>query len=122
LPGGIQAAGSRRRIGGSIVTLKEDCEDFRYQAKNYLRDLLKLFNLLWGTQYEDAAEWVEGKKGRPSVRAFIIKKFGEKHANAMFIRQFQACIEPFVLMRNAVEHPQPSRLVIRHFSRDGDTL
>jgi hypothetical protein len=105
-----------------IPRLREDCEDFLHQGRNYLRDLLKLVNLLWGTQYADASEWVKGKGGRPSVQDFIVGKFGEKHVNATFIRQYQACIEPFVLMRNAVEHPDTERLVIRNFTRDGQTL
>jgi hypothetical protein len=105
-----------------IPNLKAECENFLYEAKNYLRDLLKLVNLLWGTQYEDASEWVQGKKGRPSVQDFIIGKFGEEHVNAKFIRQYKACIEPFALMRNAVEHPKPTELVIKNFSREGTEL
>src|SRR5262245_18207123 len=101
-----------------IPRLKEECEDFLYQAKNYLRDLLKLINFPWGSQHEDASEWVKGKGGRPSGQEFIVDKIGEKHVNATFIRQFQACIEPFVQMRNAVEHPNSAQLVIQNFSRD----
>jgi hypothetical protein len=41
----------------------------------------------------------------PSVQDFIIGKFGDDHVNAKFIRLYQACIEPFVVMRNAIEHP-----------------
>jgi len=105
-----------------IPNLKAECENFLYEAKNYLRDLLKLVNLLWGTEYEDASEWVKGKKGRPSVQEFIVGKFGEGHVNARFIRQYKACIEPFALMRNAVEHPELAELVITNFSRDGTEL
>ncbi|MGJ4941408.1 hypothetical protein ACQR1W_12615 [Bradyrhizobium sp. HKCCYLS1011] len=105
-----------------IPNLKAECENFLYEAKNYLRDLLKLVNLLWGTQYEDASEWVQGKKGRPSVQDFIVDKFGEGHVNARFIRQYKACVEPFVLMRNAVEHPKPTELVIKNFTREGTEL
>jgi hypothetical protein len=79
-------------------------------------------NLLWGTEYEDASEWVQGKKGRLSLQDFIIDRFGDGHVNAKFIRQYQACIQPFVLMRNAVEHPKPTELVIKNFSREGSVL
>lgn len=106
-----------------IANLTGECEDFLYQAKNYLRDLLKLFNLLWGTDYEDAPEWAVGKKkDRLSVRDFIVGMFGKDHANAAFISQYNACIEPFVLMRNAVEHPNSSKLIIKNFTRDGSKL
>jgi hypothetical protein len=105
-----------------IPRLREECEDFLYQAKNYLRDLLKLVNLLWGTQYEDASEWVKGKGGRPSLKDFIVGKFGEKHVNVTFIRQYPACIEPFALMRDAVEHPKSAQLVLKNFTRDGRAL
>jgi hypothetical protein len=105
-----------------IPRLKEECEDFLYQAKNFLRDLLKLFNMLWGTEYEDASEWVKGKKKRSSVEEFIVQRFGDKHANATFIKQYKACIEPFALLRNAVEHPETSQLVVKNFARQGSSL
>jgi hypothetical protein len=105
-----------------IPNLKADCENFLYEAKNYLRDLLKLVNLLWGTKYEDASEWVKGKKGRPSVQQFIIEQFGDSHANGKFIQQCQACIEPFSLMRDGVEHPESSKLDIQNFTRAEDKL
>jgi hypothetical protein len=78
-----------------IPRLKEECENFLYEAKNYLRDLLKLVNLLWETQYEDASEWVKGKKDRPSVHDFIIGKFSDKHVNATFIRHIRHASNPF---------------------------
>jgi hypothetical protein len=105
-----------------LPNLKAECENFLYEIKNALRDLLKLVNLLWGTQYEDASEWVKGKKGRPSVQQFLIDKFGDKHPNAAFIRQYQGCIEPLPLMRDGVEHPQSSQLVLKNFTREGQEL
>jgi hypothetical protein len=83
---------------------------------------LKLVNLLWGTQYEDASEWVKGKKGRPSVQELISSKFGDKHVNTTFIRQYKACVEHLPLMRDGVEHPQSSQLVVKNFTREGSTL
>ena len=105
-----------------IPNLKAEGENFLYEAKYYLRDLLKLVNLLWGTKYEDASEWVKGKKGRPSVQKFIADKFGDSHANGKFIQQCQVCIEPFALMRDGVEHPESSKLDIQNFTRAGDKL
>lgn len=105
-----------------VPNLRAECENFLYEAKNYLRDILKLVNLLWGTEYEDASEWVQGKKGRPSVQKFITDKFGENHVNARFIRQYQTCIEPFPLMRDGVEHPKTSKLDIKNYARAGNDL
>lgn len=105
-----------------IPHLKEECESFLYEAKNYLRDVLMLVNLLWGMQYQDASEWVKGKSGRPSVQELIISKFGGNHVNAIFIRQYRACIEQFPLMRDGAEHPQSQQLVIKNVTREGTVL
>jgi hypothetical protein len=36
----------------SVMRLEEDCHNFLYEAKNFARDLLKVFNALYGTQFE----------------------------------------------------------------------
>jgi hypothetical protein len=89
-----------------IPRLEEECHNFLYEAKNYLRDLLQVFNLLYGTNYKEASEWVRASKAAPSVMDFAAKTFGEKHVNTVFFRQMPTCIEPFIDMRNAVEHPK----------------
>jgi hypothetical protein len=80
--------------------------NFLYEAKNYLRDLLQVFNL-YGTKYEEASEWVRATRKSPqSVVDYAAKTFGETNVNTVFLRQLPKCIEPFIDMRNAVEHPR----------------
>jgi hypothetical protein len=88
-----------------IPRLQEECENFLYAAKNYLRDLLQVFNLLHGTDFKEASEWYRAPKGGQSVMQFAAKTFGANHVNTKYFNQIPACIQPFVEMRNAVEHP-----------------
>jgi hypothetical protein len=40
-----------------ILRLEEECHNFLYETKNYIRDLLKVFNLLYGTNFKEASEF-----------------------------------------------------------------
>jgi len=88
-----------------IPRLREDCEEFLYSAKNFLRDLITVFSTLHNTKYQDASDWVPVGKRTDSVMTYAQGKFGRSHANAKFFDQLPACVVPFVEMRNAVEHP-----------------
>jgi len=88
-----------------IARLREDCEEFLYSVKNFLRDLIRVFSALYATKYEDASEWMPVGKRTDSVMIYARATFGENHVNAKFFDQLPACIMPFVEMRNAVEHP-----------------
>ena len=89
-----------------VPQLEEECHNFFYEAKNYLWDLLKVFNL-HGTNYEEASEWVRPTRKSPQpVKDFAAETFGETHVNTVFFRQLPGCIQPFIDMRNAVEHPK----------------
>jgi hypothetical protein len=88
-----------------ILRLREDCEEFLYSAKNFLRDLMTVFSALHGLKYKDASEWTPVGKRTDSVLTYAQKKYGENHVNAKYFAQLPACVMPFVDMRNAVEHP-----------------
>ena len=89
-----------------ILSLEQECRDFVYEAKNYLRDLLKVFNLLYGTDFKEGSEWARAaKKSRQSVMEFVAATFGAGHANTTYFEQMPTCILPYVDMRNAVDHP-----------------
>jgi hypothetical protein len=105
-----------------IPRLEEDCHNYLYEGKNFLRDLLGVFNLLFGTKFKEASEWARRPKGGDSVIEFSAKTFGDNHVNAVFSRQLPACISPFIDMRNAVEHPEgwSGQLKIRNFAFDVD--
>ncbi len=105
-----------------VMLLEEECRNYLYEAKNFLRDLLKVFNLLFGTSFEEASEWTMGKKPRPSVVTFAEANFQNQPDHIRYLQQLPRCIEPFVKMRNAVEHPGgfSGDLVIRNFRFEPD--
>lgn len=102
--------------------LEEECHNFLYETKNYLRDLIQVFNLLYGTDFKEASEWVRASKGKQSVIDFAAKTFGGSDIKTVFFGQMSTCIEPFIDMRNAVEHPKghSGELKITNFARDAD--
>lgn len=119
-----QAASFKRPSRGAasvtlpqVMQLDEDCRNFLYEAKNFLRDLLKVFNFLFGTNFEDGSEWTTAKKSRLSVIAYAEANFQKQPDHIRYLKQLPACTEPFVRMRNAVEHPggHSGDLVIRNF-------
>ncbi|WFU33660.1 hypothetical protein QA635_04215 [Bradyrhizobium brasilense] len=106
-----------------VMQLEEECRNYLYEAKNLLRDLLQVFNLLFGTSFEEASEWTMQKKPRPSVIEYAEANFQAQPDHIRYLKQLPACIEPFVRMRNAVEPPggHNDDLVIQnfHFEPDG---
>jgi hypothetical protein len=100
-----------------VMQLEEECRNYLYEAKNFLRDLLKVFNLLFGTSFEDGSEWTTGKKPRPSVIEYAETNFQNRPDHIRYLEQLPVCTEPFVRLRNAVEHPggHNGDFVIRNF-------
>lgn len=105
-----------------VMQLEEECRNYLYEAKNFLRDLLKIFNLLFGTTFEDGSEWTIAKKPRPSVIAYAEASFQRQPNHIRYLKQLPACTEPLVKMRNAIEHPggYNGDLVIRNFRFEPD--
>jgi hypothetical protein len=57
----------------SITRLEEECRNFLYEAKNFIRDMLKAFNLLCGTGFEEASNYyrpARPAKGNQSLISF----------------------------------------------------
>jgi len=106
----------------SVMRLEEDCHNFLYEAKNFARDLLKVFNALYGTQFEEASEYYRGRKGGESVVAFARRTFGAEDARTEVVEAAAPPIEYFVALRNAVEHPSgySGTLHIRNFRLDAN--
>ena len=51
-----------------IARLEEECHNFLYEAKNFIRELLQVVNHLYGTNFEEASEFSTNKKGSVSNR------------------------------------------------------
>jgi hypothetical protein len=104
-----------------ISRLEEECHNFLYEAKNFIRDLLQVVNQLYGTTFEEASEFSRTKKGQSLVE-FAEKTFGADDGKTKMLEEAVLMIEELISMRNAVEHPEglSGKLVIANFMLGAD--
>jgi hypothetical protein len=106
-----------------ILRLEEECRTFLYEIKNYVRDLLKVFNLLYGTNFKEAREFSRPKKkAGVSLVEFASESFGADDSRTKFFKEAVKSVEYFVDHRNAVEHPggHSGELVIKNITWDAN--
>jgi hypothetical protein len=105
-----------------IARLEEECHNFLYEAKNYIRDLLQVVNHLYGTTFVEASEFSRAKKGSQSLVEFAEKTFGADDGKTKFLKEAVPSVEELIAMRNAVEHPEglSGKLVIANFTVGAD--
>jgi hypothetical protein len=100
-----------------IARLEEECHDFLYGAKNFVRDVLQVVNHLYGTDFKEASEFYRAKKkGSQSLVEFAERTFGADDGKTKFLKDAVPSIEELISMRNAVEQP-PSRSCLAHPQR-----
>jgi hypothetical protein len=94
----LQAGGNAYKIP-AIFDLRLRAETFLYQGKSVLRDLTKVFLILFGKDFNNTprfdlvVEWTEAE-------------FGEQNELTKMLKTDESVwIRPLVKMRNAVEHP-----------------
>jgi hypothetical protein len=106
-----------------IARLEEECHNFLYEAKNFIRDLLQVANHLYGTNFKEASEFFSaGNKGNQSVVEFAIKTFGVDDVKTSVLEAAAPWIKELIRMRNAVEHPDghSGKLVLANFTLRAD--
>jgi len=105
-----------------IARLEQECHNFLYEAKNFIRDLLQVVNHLYGTSFEEASEFFRAKKGGQSLVEFAEKTFGADDGKTKMLQESVPSIEELISMRNAVEHPEgfSGKLVIANFTLAAD--
>ena len=106
-----------------IARLDEECHNFLYEAKNFIRDLLQAVNHLYGTTFEEASEFSRAKKkGSQCLVEFAEKTFGADDGKTKMLKEAVPSIEELISMRNAVEHPDglSGKLVIANFTLGAD--
>ncbi|MGZ8096704.1 MAG: hypothetical protein ACXWUD_10745 [Methylosarcina sp.] len=118
---GLKTQSGRRVIESPyIINLEERIESYLYNAKSCLRDSLKIYNIVFNTnfteaRYDKAIEWAE-------------REFGNDDAIAKFLKaNHELWIRKLVKMRNAIEHPgcHSGLLHIKNFdfvTTDGGTV
>ncbi len=81
-----------------IIRLDERVESYLYNAKSCLRDALKIYNILFETNFNEARY--------DKVIKWARDKFGENDSITNFLRSdHDMWIHKLVKMRNAIEHP-----------------
>ena len=105
-----------------IARLEQECHNFVYEAKNFIRDLLQVVNHLYGTTFEEASEFSRAKKGSQSLVEFAEKTFGPDDGKTKMLKEAVPSIEELISIRNAVEHPDgfSGKLVIENFTLCAD--
>lgn len=90
----------------SVNQLEQRAENFLYQAKNYLRNTLRVWNWFYGTDFADASAYILVKKETQSkLEQWALKAFGPKDRRTGLIQSEQQWAAPLIRMRNAMQHP-----------------
>jgi hypothetical protein len=107
-----------------IARLEEECHNFLYEGKNFIRDLLQVVNHLYGTNFVEASEFSRAKKGGQSLIEFAEKTFGPDDPKTKMLKEAVPWVEDLISMRNAVEHPDghSGKLVVKNFTLDADRV
>lgn len=90
-----------------VPRLAEECQNFLYAAKGYLRGVIKVFNILYGTTFDEPSEFTQRSKkhGRPSLLDHAEASFGKDHPTTEFLQRMAPMVNDLIWARNAVEHP-----------------
>ena len=81
-----------------IIRLEERLESYLYNAKSCLRDILKIYNVVFKADFNEARY--------DKAVIWASEKFGEKDPITNFLRvDHDLWIHKIVKMRNAIEHP-----------------
>ena len=59
-----------------VSRLREDCEEFLYSAKTFLRDVVTVCSSLHGTKYKEASDWTPAGKRTDSFMTHAQDKYG----------------------------------------------
>jgi len=105
-----------------VMRLEEECHNFLYEIKNYIRDLLKVVNILNNTDFREASEFGKSNKNKRSLIEFAAKAFGEQDPKTKFLNEAGVTVQYFIDLRNAVEHPDgySGTLRVQNFSLEPD--
>lgn len=87
-----------------IPGLEQECHNFLYEYKNFVRNLVNVFNVLYKTDFKEASEFYQNKKSS-SLIEFAEEKFGINDPKTAFLKEAETNLKSYISMRNAIEHP-----------------
>jgi hypothetical protein len=102
-----------------LVGLDRIAEMFLYEAKNFLRDISRVFEPLGAKKFTEAKALGEKAVG------WAKRNFGDSDRLTNFLRESQSLVSRVIRMRNAVEHPGGTRaacLYIENFKLVGNAV
>jgi aspartyl-tRNA(Asn)/glutamyl-tRNA(Gln) amidotransferase subunit B len=89
-----------------VIGLQKLAEGFLYEAKNYLRDLLKFFNILYECDLNEASAFGDLKgEGESKLSKWARQRFGDDHRLTKLLQTEQKWTTELIRNRNAVEQP-----------------
>jgi len=89
-----------------VMGLDGEVETILYEAKNYLRDLLRILKIYFNYECNEAAYLYDPKsKGTSPLVEWATERFGKDDPFTKMLATEQEWIEYFIRRRNAVEHP-----------------
>ena len=116
------------RVIPYIEGLEGEVENFAYEVKNYLRDLLGIFQIIFRCDLRDAKVWYD--KG---LVKWARREFGPDDPLTKMLKSERPWCEEWIRLRNAIDHPgghhgivvihnvraHPDGLIPPSWSRDG---
>jgi hypothetical protein len=109
----------------AVDQLEQRAEHFLYQAKNYLRNTLRVWNWFYGSDFDEASAYIlNGSETKSKLETWAEGKFGADDARTKLIRSEQEWAVPLIRMRNALEHPgrKSGTVYIENIKAVGDQL
>ena len=88
-----------------IPPLEQECHNFLYEYKNFVRNLLGVFNILYGTAFIGAGQFYPKNIKQDSVIKYAESEFGISDPKTIFLKDAETNIRSYLAMRDAVEHP-----------------
>jgi hypothetical protein len=100
-----------------VIGLVDEVNTFLFEAKMYLRDLLQVFNVFFGTDFADASRLTRKHNGKEgAVVEWAIQAFGSDGFLTKMLSADEPWIAELVKSRNAVEHPEEAGpLIVENF-------
>lgn len=90
------------------IGVNAEVETFLYEAKNYLRDLLKVMNIFFGTSFIEASQFFDAdwkSYDAVTVTKWAAANFGADDPFTLMLSSESVWISNLIQNRNAVEHP-----------------
>lgn len=109
----------------SVNQLEQRAENFLYQAKNYLRNTLRVWNWFSGAKFNDASAYIlNGKETQSKLEQWALEEFGPDDVRTRLIQSEQQWAVPLIRMRNALEHPDglSGRVHFENIKIEGQTF